>query len=554
MRGIFLVGLFVSLSGCAHALRNQTTQADVEQHPPPKWQASKIKHHVPAAPPTLQAVVEKKEAEKIEPVASPRKPGKVAPLGFLSIENSLVDKWIDYFSTKDRERFQRFLNRGQKYKSIIQNILKEEGVPPEFYYLAMIESGFVTHAHSRAGAKGVWQFIYATGKRYGLAVNSYVDERRDPLRATYAAAHYLEDLYNVFQTWPLAMSGYNAGEMRVLGAIMRSENRDYWTLCEKNLLPRETCNYVPKFIAAYRIGENYKEFGFKVDTEPFPELLAASIPGKLRLRDVAEVAGFSYEQLEQFNPHLRRAITPSDEVLYDVWVPSEIASRLKHNQKRLAKLAVQKRTRVASTDHGAGYHIVRAGDNLIQIANRYGTSVHALRNANNLRGSRIYVNQKLKLPSTGRSIVHTARRGDSLYSIAKLYNAKVSQIKEINDLRRNRILVGQKIRVPVLGTRVAEYRVRRGDHLTKIAKRFGVSVATIKRINALRSDQIYVGQVLEIMKSGRKRPIYHKVRRGENLTEIARRYGVSVRKIKQANDLRRNRIYVGETLKIQSSI
>lgn len=492
--------------------------------------------------------------EKPEPVADPIESRKSSALDFLSTENALVDKWIEYFSKKDRARFQRFLNRGQKYKSTIQKILKEEGIPKEFYYLAMIESGFVTHAHSRAGAKGFWQFIYATGKRYGLAVNSYVDERRDPLRATYAAAHYLEDLYNVYQSWPLAMAGYNAGEMRVLGAIMRSENRDYWNLCENKLLPRETCNYVPKFIAAYRIGENYEKFGFKVESETLPELMAASLPGRLRLQDIAKVAGLSYEQLKNFNPQFRRSMTPDEDVLYDIWVPSNLVSRLEQKRKSLAKLAVRRRKRLATTIQQAGYHIVQAGDNLTQISNRYNTSVHALRNANNLRSSRIYVNQKLKLPSANRSIVHVARRGDSLYSIARLYNSKVSQIKEINDLRRNRILVGQKIRVPVGGTRIAEYRVRRGDHLTKIARKFGVSVSAIRRINALRSDQIYVGQVLEIARSGGSKPLYHRVSRGENLTEISRRYGVSIQRIKQANNLRSNRIYVGQTLKVQPSI
>ena len=170
--------------------------------------------------------------------------------------NADVERWLEFFTMKDRERFTRFLERGSRYKTMIYAVLKEQGIPTELYYQAMIESGFATHATSTASAVGIWQFIPGTGRRYGLRIDQYVDERRDPMRATIAAAMYLKDLHNVFQNWYLAMAAYNAGEGRILGAIMRSGTRDFWEMVKKRSLPSETMNYIPKFLAATTIGHN----------------------------------------------------------------------------------------------------------------------------------------------------------------------------------------------------------------------------------------------------------------------------------------------------------
>lgn len=144
--------------------------------------------------------------------------------------NEHVQRWITYFTERDRERFQRFLNRGQLYRDVVENVLEENDLPAELYYLAMIESGFRTDAHSHASAVGVWQFIPGTARRYGLRIDRYVDERRDPIRATEAAAKYLRDLYNVFGSWHLAMAAYNAGEIRVLRAVFKGRTRNFWEL------------------------------------------------------------------------------------------------------------------------------------------------------------------------------------------------------------------------------------------------------------------------------------------------------------------------------------
>ena len=218
-----------------------------------------------------------------------------------------VDKWVNYFTVKDRARFQRFLNRGAKYRDLVLETLKEEGVPAELYYLAMIESGYSTGAKSWASAVGIWQFIRGTGKRYGLKINKYVDERKDPVRATRAAARYLASLYRVYQNWELAMSAYNAGEGRVLGAIMRGHTRDFWELSRKKLLPRETRNYVPKMMAAVKIGQNLEKYNFvSKHSSPYHKPEAVDVPGSVRVRDIAKIAGVSTNSILKLNPHIRK--------------------------------------------------------------------------------------------------------------------------------------------------------------------------------------------------------------------------------------------------------
>jgi len=241
----------------------------------------------------------------------------------VSIEdNSRVQAWIHYFTQRDRERFQRFLSRGSRYKSLVQSILKKNGLPEEFYYLAMIESGYVTHARSHAHAVGIWQFIAATGKQYGLLQNGEVDERRDVVRATQAAALYLKDLYRTYRSWPLAMAAYNAGEGRINQAIQRAGTRNFWTLARRGFLPNETENYVPKFYAAALIGKNPTKYGLQISLQPelkFPKKM--SVRGGTSLQVVAQRTGVSVEVLQSLNPHLRASRVPSSMKRYSLWVP-----------------------------------------------------------------------------------------------------------------------------------------------------------------------------------------------------------------------------------------
>lgn len=361
--------------------------------------------------------------------------------------NQNVQKWIAFFTIKDRERFQTFLDRGLIYRDLIKGILREHGVPTELYYLAMIESGFVLHARSHASAVGAWQFIRGTGVRYGLMQNYYVDERRDIIHSTHAAAEYLRNLHIAFQSWYLAMAGYNAGEGRILGAILRGGTRDFWELVEKKSLPPETRNYVPKFLAAAIIGRHPEKFGFRVnEPEKYPSVESVRVPGGVRLNEVAKRIGVPSRTLSSLNPHLLRKMTPANLATYPIWVPKGAAERTAELRPVFAKLRIRSERAVATS--GKKYHRVRRGETLSVIARKYSLSVLQLKRLNGLRSSRIYVGSRLVVAGSSKSAqYHRVRRGDALTLIARRYGVSVGQLKRLNRLGSNRIYVGQRLRV-----------------------------------------------------------------------------------------------------------
>ena len=269
--------------------------------------------------------------------------------------NQHVESWIHYFSVKDHARFQRFLDRGQAYKDVVENTLEENDLPAELYYLAMIESGFRTDAFSHAKAAGVWQFISGTARRYGLRVDQYVDERKDPIRATEAAAKYLRDLYNVFGSWHLAMAAYNAGEIRVLRAVFKGRTRNFWDLIEAKALPRETANYVPKFLAVVLIGQNPEKYGFHSsrDVSSYPNLVAIPVHKSLSLKQIAKASNIDVDTLKNVNPHLANAKVPPSPSMYEIWVPSSLEKVIQDSNKKLAALVPEPQRRVASKSHAS---------------------------------------------------------------------------------------------------------------------------------------------------------------------------------------------------------
>ncbi len=311
--------------------------------------------------------------------------------------NERVRKWIHYFTVIDRVRFARFLRRGSVYKSVVQEILKKHNVPSEIYYLAMIESGFVTHARSRARAVGPWQFMPGTGKLYGLKRNAHIDERQDIVRSTEAAARYLGGLHTAFQSWYLAMASYNAGEGRIVGAVVRGNSRNFWELAERKALPAETRNYVPKVLAALIIGRNPAKYGFTdVEDSPFPKYEEAIVPGGVRLKLVASKTGISLKTLKRLNPHLVRDMTPPNLESYPVWVPEGEAAQVAEQNAVFAKNRVRAR-KASRSVASKNFHLVRRGQSLSTIARRYGLSVAKLKRLNGLRSSSIQAGKKLRV-------------------------------------------------------------------------------------------------------------------------------------------------------------
>jgi membrane-bound lytic murein transglycosylase D len=236
--------------------------------------------------------------------------------------NSSVRKWINFFSQDDRNRFERFMIRGGRYRILVQEILEQNGVPPELYYLGMIESGYASRARSGARAVGIWQFMPATARRYGLRVNKDVDERLDVMRSTRAAARYLRDLKNEFGSWYMAMAAYNCGEGRVRRAVRRHRTLDYWTLARRRALPAETSDYVPKFQAAMKIARNPSAYGFgRITHYEFPEVRLVKIRAQLDIDEIARRHRVSAADLRALNPNLLRERTPRLASGYGVWVP-----------------------------------------------------------------------------------------------------------------------------------------------------------------------------------------------------------------------------------------
>ena len=358
-----------------------------------------------------------------------------------------VQRWIRYFAHDDRERFARFLHRGMRYRKMIKSILKKQGVPTYLYYLAMIESGFSIHAHSRASAVGVWQFIAPTARRYGLKVNGLVDERKDPIRSTLAATEYLKDLFNVFQSWPLAMAAYNAGEMRIVGSIMSQKSRDFWDLARRQKLPRETRHYIPKMIAAALIGNHPEAYGFEIgEVASMEPVKAVSFPSPIKLVSVSKATGIRYARLKKLNPHIKGSYTPGSRT-YRIWLPEN----LRVDSKVIAAIP---RVRLGSkfAQHG-GYstYRVRRGDSLHRIARKFSVSIAALKRRNGMRSNRIYAGQSLKIPrnarSNGSKHRYRVRRGDNLYKIAQKFRTTIGKLKRINGMKTSRIYVGQIIKV-----------------------------------------------------------------------------------------------------------
>jgi hypothetical protein len=237
-----------------------------------------------------------------------------------TIRTPKIERHVQFFSYHIRDRFEQWLSRLERYRPTVQNIFSEFNLPMDLVFLSLVESGFNTNAVSRAKAVGPWQFMKQTARNYGLRVDSWVDERRDPVKSSIAAAQYLRDLYHMFGSWPLAMAAYNAGEGRVGRSLARVEDGDFWVLTDKKLLKAETREYVPRFVAAVQIAKDPGRFGFNIAPQAPVEYEEVAITRPVHLKAAAKAAGVSFEEMKALNPELRRDMTPPDP-LYILKVP-----------------------------------------------------------------------------------------------------------------------------------------------------------------------------------------------------------------------------------------
>ena len=306
-----------------------------------------------------------------------------------------VQMWLDYFCTRGRLSMRDWLSRGQALRSRIMPALASQGVPKELFYLAMIESGFNNCAISKARAAGPWQFISATAKTYGLKINHWVDERKDPIKSTKAAAAYLKDLHNYFGDWYLALSAYNAGPGKVRFAISKLGTRDFWRIIKSSCWRKETRNYVPKLLAALIIGNHPKKYGFKIypdDSYCLPKSVV-KVPDLTRLHDLAYLVGVKPDLLKKWNPELMTSLTPPKSALQGDPYQLRIPLRFQYAAKRV--LLKLKR----SEFEDALKHEILPGDTLSKIARQYGISIQSLLKYNRrVTASKLRIGSSLTVP------------------------------------------------------------------------------------------------------------------------------------------------------------
>lgn len=422
----------------------------------------------------------------------------VVQLGY----NATVKNYINLYANTRKRSSSALLGLAQYYYPWMIEIFDKYGVPEELVYITIIESSLNPFAVSPAGATGIWQFMYTTGKMYGLEVNSFIDDRRDPVKATDAAARHLRDLYNMFNDWGLAISAYNCGAGNVRKAIYRSGGKqNFWEI--RQYLPRETQNYFPAYIGAYYMMKYHSIHGITPAKITIPSNVdTVMVKKEVHFEQIAHVLDIPLDEIKTLNPQYKRLVIPAFNKPYPLKLRSNDILRFIAMQDSIYKydydtyfaplqMYVNAFTGKTVTDNSTTkkkYHTVRSGENLSKIANKYGLSLEELKKMNKLKSNYIKTGQKLLVgytytkppaenkpasdkteenkdaasennsqaanpsaPSdTGEAYtVHTVAKGETLYQIATKYHTTVQKIAQYNHLTNvNSLKVGQKLKIP----------------------------------------------------------------------------------------------------------
>jgi membrane-bound lytic murein transglycosylase D len=536
----FSLALLTSLWGCASS-NHGGSQSNSSLSTRPFSATNTLHDHSPLAEP--EAVIEvltipepeitvAEEVEKLEqlgkweagePESIPAKPE--ITYDFPVTMNKQVEFYLDFFQNKQRTTFTRWLERSGRYLPMMQAHLKEAGLPLDLAYLPMIESGYSLTAYSSAHAAGPWQFIRSTGKLYGLEINSYIDERRNPVKATQSAIAFLSDLYDQFGDWHLAVAAYNAGGRKISRGLKRYKVDNFWDLAQERYLVLETKRYVPKLIAAILISKDPEKYGFTdIKYEPPMAYETIAVPRWTSLRAVAVACDSDLEEIQNLNRELRKLITPPDNASYLLKVPV--------GKKDLVARNLPKVHTTINTDYKT--HIVKKNETLTMICRKYNLNKTTLLKANNLRKSKLEIGQRLRIPyqttaytlwdkeaprhtGSGSStlVLHKIKPGETVSLIAHRYNVPAHLIAGWNDLPNiHSIKAGQQLALylsdadsGVSGIALTHtqqsaektastpmyYDVRRGDSLWSIGRRFNVSPETIRLWNNIKDNLIHPG-------------------------------------------------------------
>ncbi len=436
--------------------------------------------------------------------------------------NKNVKNYIQLYGERKRDLTQRLLGLAKIYFPYFEEQLDRYNLPLELKYLAIVESALIPNAGSRVGAKGLWQFMYGTGKVYGLKVSSYVDDRFDPMKSTIAACEHMEDLYDIYEDWSLVMAAYNSGGGNVNRAIRRAGGvKNYWAIWP--FLPRETRGYVPAFIAVNYIMNFSAEHNlYPID----PGILyqgidTVTVNDVLSFDQISEFLNIPMDDIEFLNPQYKLGVIPvTDDEKYILRLPKDYIADYLNNEDSLYNfksekgIAREKLMAQIQQVKDRSIHIVRSGENLGYIAKQYRCYVSQLKQWNNLRSNTIFPGQKLIVYAKGAVIassnnpvkrsneqsVHRVRSGENLGLIAEKYKCSITDLKEWNNLKSSTIHPNQKLIVykPEVGTTIAAnatgkyiyHTIKSGDTLWDIAKMYdGVTVDKIKSLNNISNTR-----------------------------------------------------------------
>ena len=502
-----------------------------------------------------------------------------------------LENVIKSFLKYRKKAFERLMGVSQFYFPLFEESLAAQNIPLEIKYLAVVESALNPRAVSRVGATGLWQFMYQTGKQYNLEINSYVDERSDPMKASKAATQYMTNMYKIFGDWDLVLASYNSGPGNVAKAIRRSGGKqNYWNI-RKNL-PKETQGYLPAFLATMYIFEYHKEHGIKPN-RPIANNFATDtimIRNAMTFKQISNLLDVPIAELQFLNPSYKREevpyITgqnhflrlPVDKIAMFTSNEDKIYAYVKYEASKRER-PYENESRFASRDTVDGermvtrvkYHKVRRGDSLGEISDKYGITMTDLKKWNHLRGSKAPLGRKLKI-ITSESVAYTRKKEPKADTISVVSSNSIAanDNKIVKQYKEEKVVSFKDV--------VKTHKVKRGDNLGEIANKYDVAVSDVKKWNHLKGNNISVGKSLKIIKNERvvsivKKEIkaetsianndskedaakpsdFYEVQKGDNLFTIAKKFNISFEDLKQWNNLDNTNLQQGSKLSLASS-
>ena len=497
--------------------------------------------------------------------------------------NPGLENIIKSFLKNRKKSFERLMAISEYYFPMFEEAFAKQNVPLEIKYLAIVESALNPKAVSRMGATGLWQFMYQTGKQYNLKIDSYVDERSDPLKASEAAAQYMANMYTIFGDWDLVLASYNSGPGNVSKAIRRSGGQqNYWNI-RKNL-PQETQGYVPAFLATMYIYEYHKEHGIRPERATIKHFATDTIMIKKQMSfaQISDLLDVPVTQLQVMNPSYKLNVVPSyEDQNHFLRLPKDKIAVFASNEDKIyayVQREVDRRERpfqvtkaIVATDTlnytqqritlpKTKYYIVRRGDNLSEIASKYDVTIADIKKWNKIRGNTVARGKSLKI-FTSESVVRTVKK-EPINDKAPLEIKTDKQQIAVSDVKINKEEKAKKsVKIDTLSSGVAtHYVVQKGDNLSSIAKKNNVSVAEIKEWNHLVDNSIQLGVSLQVAKNDalankeestqtpKLRNLEYIVKKGDNLSTIAKKFGASIENLKLWNNLPDINVALGSSL------